>query len=360
MPKQKQYWNVKSSASNSKEVDVFIYGLIGSSWWGDESDTDAFSFVTEFKDLEKKYDRINIRINSPGGSIHEGLPVFNAIRQSKKDVHTYNDGIAYSMGAIILMAGKQVHVAKNSLTLLHSPMTFASGNAKIMRETADFLDTYGQSLMQSVMEKTGKSETEVKSRWFDYEDHLLTASQAKEEGIADVIEETEGKVPENIANLSFKEVINVYSEGKPERDSFMNTLIMQMKSVFNITTKPQKTDIIMENIEKLRSSLSLDPNATVDDILEMVNNLVSGKKTMEDKVSALEHDLKSVNAEKEQIQSELNNAQSALAETTRQFEALKAEDASAEATANKDKDRIPGDPEAVVYGHDKIADEFLK
>ncbi len=141
MHKPKKFWNIKTSAATPGVVDIYIYGIIGSSWFNEDgSDTTAFDFVPEFKALEAKYDRINIRINSPGGSINEGLPIFNAILQSPKDIHTYNDGLAASMAAIILEAGKTRHAAKNAITLLHSPMTSTAGNVKDQQESIDVLN----------------------------------------------------------------------------------------------------------------------------------------------------------------------------------------------------------------------------
>src|SRR5690606_27365480 len=112
-----------------------------------------------FNELEDIHDRINVHINSPGGSVWDMLPIFNAIKSSKKEVHTYVDGIAFSAGAMILLAAKKgnVHMAKGSLMMLHAVSTGRYGNARAFRREAETLDTYDEVLGQLIADRTGKS-----------------------------------------------------------------------------------------------------------------------------------------------------------------------------------------------------------
>ncbi len=73
----RQYFNMTVN-DKSKVADIFIYGIIGFGWYSEES-REAFEFVNEFKAAEKEATRINIHINSPGGSVDESLPIFNVI-----------------------------------------------------------------------------------------------------------------------------------------------------------------------------------------------------------------------------------------------------------------------------------------
>ncbi|HVW97512.1 MAG TPA: head maturation protease, ClpP-related [Mucilaginibacter sp.] len=201
------------SAQSPKEVDILIYGVIGESFWGDGNP--GKKFVTDFNALEQKYDRINIRINSPGGSVWDGLPMFNAIKSSKKDTHTYVDGIAYSMGAMIALAGKTVHAAKGSLFLLHNVLGFAIGNAKDLRNTADEMDIYDEVLGQLIADKTGKTLEQVKKDWMNHEDHLMSATTAFENKLVDVVESYDAKdMPDNVKDMSIEDVMNFYNPKK--------------------------------------------------------------------------------------------------------------------------------------------------
>ncbi len=135
-------------------VDLYIYGAIPDVDWNtwEEVNTDR-DFVKEFKSLEQQYSRINIHINSPGGYIDQGLAIFNTIRNSKRETHTYNDGFCASMGAEILLAGDKVHVAKSSMTMLHSGWGIAMGNAADLREIADELEKWDKVLAEVVASK---------------------------------------------------------------------------------------------------------------------------------------------------------------------------------------------------------------
>jgi ATP-dependent Clp protease protease subunit len=358
MPKAQKYWNVKKNAADAKAVDVYIYGIIGEDWWNPENGTEANKFVPEFKALESQYDRINVRINSPGGSIFEGLPIFNVIAQSKKDVHTYCDGIAYSMAAIILLAGKQIHAAKNSLVLLHCPMTIAIGNAKDMRDTADDLDKYGKSLMTSVTSRTGLTEEEAKAKYFDYNDHLMTASEALDAKLIDDIVDEEVKLPEGISNMTFKQVMNLYQEQK-DQNGFISTLANHMKQFFNISLR-QKTeeDIIMNNLEKFVAALNLKADASVDEVLNAISVINQKVTDLEAEKVAIQASLTEKTDALVIAESQLTAEVTAHAVTKKEFSDFKALDAGGETRIGKSKDKIEGaDPDIANYAHNKVADQ---
>src|SRR5690606_34118792 len=235
---QMNFWNMKQdflAASNSGSADVGemrIYGVIGSSCDGHT----ANDFVRAFKAVERTCSRINIDINSPGGSVHEGLPICNLIKGSNKEVHTYVDGIAYSMGAMIAISAKKgrVHMAKGSLLMLHSVSTLIYGNAQALREEADVLDTYDDVLGGLIAGRTGKTLDVVKSEYLNHTDHFFTPDKAKAEGLIDVIEDYEAEdMPDNVRNMSMGQVAAWY-EGRMEEpsDTLMDKITNRLKSVF--------------------------------------------------------------------------------------------------------------------------------
>ena len=114
-PELKKFFNVQQTSEN--EVTIHIYGVIGldEAWWDEGTNNVAFAIVTLIRDLEKQYGIIHIRINSPGGYIDDGLAIYNAIKYSVAETHTYNDGIVASMAGIIFVAGKVTHAPKTSI-----------------------------------------------------------------------------------------------------------------------------------------------------------------------------------------------------------------------------------------------------
>lgn len=208
----KKYFSVVASGQpNVGRIN--IYGEIGD--WS-EKDVRAADFIAVFHALELTCSRINIHINSPGGSTWEGLPIANAIKSTIKsstvDVHTYNDGIAYSMAAIILSSAKKgnVHAAKGSLGMYHSASTLAYGNSKELGKVSSDLLKY-DDVLAVFLERTGKTVDEIKATYFDGEDHLMTASEMLADGLIDVIEDYDAiEMPSNVRNMSYGEVAAWY------------------------------------------------------------------------------------------------------------------------------------------------------
>lgn len=192
-------------------ASIFLYGIIGDYW--QEDPLTASRFMKELTALESKYNTVNVHINSPGGDVWEGLAICNAIKASKKDIHTWNDGLAASMAATILVSAKDGnrHAAKGSITMIHCASTFTWGNSEDLRETANALDTHDDVLASFFADATGKTEDEVKALWFDYKDHYLTAQEAADYGLVKIESYESEKVPENIKNMSMQKVAALYN-----------------------------------------------------------------------------------------------------------------------------------------------------
>lgn len=358
--------NFKNVKSDGKTADIYIYGPIGYSWYDDNS-WDAAGFVAEFNRLAETHERINIRINSPGGIIDEGLPIFNAIASCAKDTHTYIDGIAYSMGAIIALAGKTVHAAKNSLMLFHNASGWSVGNAQEFRETATMLDTYDSSLITSLSGKTGMTEDEIRKNYFDYKDHLLNASDAKTAGFIDVIEDNTAKLPEDIASMTSNQLFQLF-QNKDQKDPVFAKLIDFFKNSLSFTNKPPDP---MENAFKLICvALALAENATAEMITGAIDALKQKVTDLEQKVT----DLTTAEAVASASSKSLSDAINALDPSVTKAETvqakvialntfvtgLKAADAADITVAGKEKDKIeaPADDSA-TFSHNQAADKFL-
>lgn len=166
--------------TEGETADIFLYGVIGEDWMSawDEQNTDK-EFVKTFKELDGKYSRINLRINSPGGSMYDGNAMITTIRSAKSEVHAYNDGLCASMAADIWMACPNRHMATNALLMIHAPWSFAVGNAQEMRKQADILDKFADTAINVMAESTGMDKDEIKSTYYDGADHFLNYDDAK-------------------------------------------------------------------------------------------------------------------------------------------------------------------------------------
>ena len=187
----------KVVALEGKEsADMLLYGYIGqkADWWNEadpEEDLTDLAFTKEFRRLEKQYGRINVRINSSGGSVKDGDAIISAIQSSEAEVHVYNDGTAASMAADIWLAvadKSRRHMSPNAKLMIHSTMTMAFGNAKAMRDTADMLDKFDEAAVGTLAKALGKDEADVLAEYYDGKDHWLTAKDALSLGLIESIE----------------------------------------------------------------------------------------------------------------------------------------------------------------------------
>lgn len=165
--------------------ELLIYGDIGDSWWG-ESVT-AQSVAQQLNDLDATVATINVRINSYGGSVADGLAIFNALKRNKATKAVTVDGVAMSSASLIAMAGDTVSMPPTSILMIHAPWGGCWGNAKEMRQYADVLDTFSESMADAYVKKSGKSKADVLALLQDGEDHYYTGEEAVAEGFADAV-----------------------------------------------------------------------------------------------------------------------------------------------------------------------------
>lgn len=259
--------------------EIKIYGPIGADPWTGEG-VGADQFVSDFKKLEAEVDQITIRINSPGGDIGEGLPIYNTINQCTKPTTTINDGICMSMGAIIFMAGKTRKAPATSMFVFHCASTIEWGNANELRTMADTLDSWDQVLIEGVAAATGITPEDVKTQWFDGEDHYLTGTEAKDAKIIHELIDGEADVPANIKNMSYKEIMAAYRTVKPSA-----SLIDRFKNAF---TPKQITNTDEEMNKVVASILGIPLNSIEDDIIAATQKVVADKAEFERKFNDAE------------------------------------------------------------------------
>lgn len=196
------WFDIKAKAE--AEADVFLYDEIGG--FG----VNARDFISEIRASGAK--KINLRINSPGGSVFDGLAIYNFLKE--QDVTVQVDGLAASIASIIAMAGKEVRIASNGFLMIHNPWGGAMGDSEEMRQTADLLDKIRDSLVGTYAKKTGKDAETIK-RWMD-EETWFSAEEAKENGFVDTITD---EVAFSASVRSFKkapEILNKPSTTAPD------------------------------------------------------------------------------------------------------------------------------------------------
>ena len=132
---------------------------------------------------------VTIEISSPGGSVFEGLEIFNLIRDYTGNVKSKITGLAASMASYIALAADTVTMHDNAVFMIHNPWAFTLGDYNELRKEADVLEGLAALLSQQYAKKTGKPVEEMRSL-MDVETWLF-GSEIKDAGFADDIIESE-------------------------------------------------------------------------------------------------------------------------------------------------------------------------
>ena len=130
---------------------------------------------------------IQFYINSPGGSVTDGMAIYDTMQFIKCDVSTICMGIAASMGAFLFAAGAKGKrlVLPNSEVMIHQPLGGAQGQATEIKIAADHILKTRERINRILAENMGKPIEFVERE--TARDNFLTAEEAVEYGLADKI-----------------------------------------------------------------------------------------------------------------------------------------------------------------------------
>ncbi|QDP49427.1 MAG: putative capsid assembly protease C [Prokaryotic dsDNA virus sp.] len=158
--------------------DVFIYDMIGA------GGVNAKMIVDELGSIGSKTP-INLRINSAGGDVFEGIAIYNSLKKHEGNISVEIEGLAASMASIIMLAGDNISASENSLIMIHNPSIGIQGEAKDLNKKAELLDKIKTQMVGIYTSKTGMNEKEV-IKMMDNET-WLSAEEAKDKKFIDSV-----------------------------------------------------------------------------------------------------------------------------------------------------------------------------
>ncbi|MDN3244154.1 head maturation protease, ClpP-related [Streptomyces sp. ZSW22] len=169
-------WYRITNAADPDEAEVLLYDEIGG-WFGNTAD----DLIAELKGISSP--RMRVRINSPGGSVFEGIAIANALRAHPASVTVQVDSVAASIASVIAMAGDRIEMAPNSMMMIHDASGMAWGNAREMEEMAELLDLISDNIADAYAARAGGTREQWRERmraetWYLPED-------AVDNGLAD-------------------------------------------------------------------------------------------------------------------------------------------------------------------------------
>jgi ATP-dependent protease ClpP protease subunit len=162
--------------SSGDEAEVMLYDEVGG-WYGATAD----QFIADLRGVTAP--NLRVRINSPGGSVFEGIAIANALRSHPANITIQVDGIAASIASVIAMAGDRIEMGPNTMLMIHDASGVCLGNAADMEEMAELLDLISDNIADAYAQRAGGTRDEWRARmrsetWYLPED-------AVENGLAD-------------------------------------------------------------------------------------------------------------------------------------------------------------------------------
>lgn len=140
-----------------------------------------------FLDSTDRTRDIQMYINSPGGSVHSGLGVYDTMQYVSPDVATICIGVAASMAAVLMCAGTEGKrtALKHSRIMMHQPSAGAGGQASDIEITVAQVKKLKQELYEVVSHHSNQTVEKI-AKDFD-RDFWMTALEAKEYGLVDEV-----------------------------------------------------------------------------------------------------------------------------------------------------------------------------
>jgi len=294
-----------TAAEGETSAEISIYDAIGS------FDVNAKQFVDELKEINAEV--INLRINSPGGSVIDGIAITNALQRHPAKVITHIDGLAASMASSIACgAGDEVHMADNALLMIHNPWTLSMGDADELRKDADLLDKMAASILSSY----GRSQYEVdelknlmdEETWFTaqeafdagFVDHISTGLRAAASDITAMAAGAEIKVPADKQIVSLTKQIEAISKASKEisADLLEQVVINQAleAQVEEFTTELASAALTVETAEAAAEEIKAELETKAAELEAKDAEIEQSKEITEEAVAAKAAELVQVTA----------------------------------------------------------------
>lgn len=270
------------------EAEVSIYGTIGS------FDINAKDFAEDLKGIDA--DTIHLRVDSPGGSVIDGISIFNALQRHPAKVITHIDSLAASMGSVVAMAGDEVRMANNALIMIHEPWTVAMGNADELRKNADTLEKMSGNILQA-----------------------YSRSQYTQEQVADLMKEQTWMTAQEALDAGFIDYIDDGLKAVASIVDAANSVELQVPTDKLIASMNGKLDAVAKQRDDLSAKLTAQSQELVDARAELEAAEIVLKK-VDEKESAFKAELETAKSELETARAEIETSK----EVTNKAVSLKA------------------------------------
>ena len=286
-----KWYNIQNKAGET--ADIYIFDEIGT--YG----VTAQDFISEIKGLKDM--PINLRINSLGGDVFDGMAMYNVIKRREAKTTVYIEGIAASIATIIALGADEVIMAENSLFMIHNAWGGTSGEAKDMRKTAETLDKITSELTDIYVKKTGLS-YDALAEMMD-EESWLNAQEAFDLGFIDTISDSI-KVAAKYDVSKFKNITQEEIKNKLSININNKKMTNELKDWFNskveeiVASVKGEVKVSADVAEQTAITVNLGDN---EEITNKISEFEAKNIELSNKMSLLEEELVSAKGNNETL-----------------------------------------------------------
>jgi len=264
-PANTEWCRIEAKADEPDEADVYIYGRIGGGFFS--SGISAKDFAEQIKDLTAS--TLNVYINSPGGSVFDGLAIRSALSRHPAAVNVVIDGLAASAASFIAQAGDTVTMMPNSQMMIHDASSvvdmFASVNkAELesviveLQQLAEMLDRQSDNVAQIYADAAGRRgmESDAKAwRQLMLDETWYFAEEAVTAGLADRVEGDEDEATDHAADSDGADVIAVNFRYRGREDAPPPRAAAAVATAATPDPPAETPDVPTFDLEAIRASL---------------------------------------------------------------------------------------------------------
>lgn len=237
--------NAHVDDSGSDVTKVYIYDVIGESWWSEDA-TPAADFIKQLSNI--KTGTIELHLNSPGGDIFDGVAIYNGLKSHPARVVVIVDSLAASAASFIAQAGDEIIMTEAATMMIHDGSGAAYGFASDLRKTADILDKLSNTVANIYAGRSGQNQEFWRTLML--EETWYNAEEAVSAGLADKVQ---GPTPEDAgaAQNSWLQFFNHAGRGAaPDPLAVRQRIVNRLEEMTVARPQNQGTEGTQEPVEE--------------------------------------------------------------------------------------------------------------
>ena len=269
-----KYWNLAVKEDNADVADLYLYNVIDDFAYEGYSDS-AESILKDINSLGN-IKTLNVFINSPGGSVFEGISIKNMLERQKLKgcfINVVIDGLAASIASVIAMAGDKITMPENALMMIHRASCGCMGNADDFAKQIEVLNKIDLVLTNTYVTRSNGLLTEEDiTNMFNSGDTWLTAQEAKDFGLCDEITEK----LEAVAKYE-----DCTKDTKVDMEKWSNKVDEWYNEISEVAKDSEEGGNEVDNQQPINVTINLDVQAILDALDPIKNEIATLKAVIE-------------------------------------------------------------------------------